>query len=458
MFAEQNPSTVKNNVPIYFVDETTDLSGLLSSFEHKQLEASNFTAMPGQVQAFFNEEAKLSRVLFGYNNDPFSCAILAQKLPHNLYSFANITNQHALCCLGFALGFYNFDKYKTNHQKSAARCRLLWPEAVDKTEILHIYEAIAFARDLINEPTNYKNGSFFETLAKEFAMQHQAECKIIKGTELHKEFPLVYAVGRAATETEPMLLDISWGTDKTAPLVALVGKGVCFDTGGLDIKSASNMLLMKKDMGGAANILALAKLIISMNLKLRLRVVVPIVENAIAGNAFRPGDILESRAGYTVEIGNTDAEGRLILADALAYIDEEKPDLLIDMATLTGAARVALGPKLPPFFTDDETLATELAQASALVQDPAWRLPLAAMYENTLCSRIADMNNIAMDGFAGSIIAALFLQKFVKHAKSWVHFDIYGWNVTASAAAPIGGEAQCIRMLYMLLLKRYGKH
>ena len=245
-----------------------------------------------------------------------------------------------------------------------------------------------------------------------------------------------------------------WG-DRNAPKVTLVGKGVCFDTGGLDIKPSSSMLLMKKDMGGAANVLGLASMIMASGLKVRLRVLIPAVENAISGNAFRPGDVLKSRKGLTVEIGNTDAEGRLVLADALALADEEAPEILVDMATLTGAARVALGPDLPPFYTDDDGFASDVAAAAKEQEDPLWRMPLWRPYDSKLSSKVADMNNVTTDGFAGSITAALFLRRFVEKAKSWAHFDIFAWNPSDRPHGPAGGEAQGIRALEKVISQRY---
>jgi leucyl aminopeptidase len=265
---------------------------------------------------------------------------------------------------------------------------------------------------------------------------------------------MIHAVGRASAEA-PRLIDMSWGPEG-APKVTLVGKGVCFDTGGLDIKPSSGMLLMKKDMGGAANILGLASMVMASGLNLRLRVLIPAVENSIAGNAFRPGDVLTSRKGITVEIGNTDAEGRLVLADALALADAEEPQLLVDMATLTGAARVALGPDLPPFYTGDEALASDLAAASLAVGDPLWRMPLWRPYDAKLSSRIADINNVTTDGFAGSITAALFLKRFVDRTASWAHFDIFAWNPSDRPYGPAGGEAQGIRALERIISARFG--
>ena len=258
-----------------------------------------------------------------------------------------------------------------------------------------------------------------------------------------------------ASTRAPRLIDLSWG-DPANPKVTLVGKGVCFDTGGLDIKPSSGMLIMKKDMGGAANVLALAQMVMDAGLKVRLRVLIPAVENAVAGNAFRPLDIFKSRKGPTVEIGNTDAEGRLVLADALALADEEKPDLLVDLGTLTGAARVALGPDLPPFYTHDETLAESVAAHAKRENDPLWRMPLWPPYDSWLDSKVADINNAPSGGFAGSITCALFLQRFVTDAKSWLHVDIYGWTPSAKPARPEGGECQAARAIYKLLSERYG--
>jgi leucyl aminopeptidase len=264
---------------------------------------------------------------------------------------------------------------------------------------------------------------------------------------------MIHAVGKASPRA-PRLIDFTWGSSR-APMVTLVGKGVCFDTGGLDIKPAAGMALMKKDMGGAANVLGLAQMIMEANLKVRLRVLIPAVENAIAGNAFRPGDVLRSRKGITVEIGNTDAEGRLILGDALALADEEAPDLLIDMATLTGAARVALGPDLPPFYTDDDELAEAIADAGKAENDPVWRLPLWKPYLRLFESPVADMNNSGESGFAGSITAALFLRRFVEKARSHVHFDVFAWTPAALPGRPRGGEAQAMRALFSVIRSRY---
>jgi leucyl aminopeptidase len=291
-----------------------------------------------------------------------------------------------------------------------------------------------------------------ETAALALAKAHKAKIAVISGKALERGFPMIHAVGKASPRL-PRLIDISWGPSR-APRLTLVGKGVCFDTGGLDIKPASGMALMKKDMGGAAHVLGLAQMIMSAGLKLRLRVLIPAVENAIAGNAFRPGDVLTSRKGLTVEIGNTDAEGRLILADALALADEDAPDLLIDMATLTGAARVALGPDLPAFFTDDDWLADEMLRQGLAVNDPVWRLPLWRPYGRLFESSVADLNNAGESGFAGAITAALFLRRFVQKAKAYAHFDVFAWTPAALPGRPRGGEAQAMRTLFEVIRSR----
>jgi leucyl aminopeptidase len=315
--------------------------------------------------------------------------------------------------------------------------------------------AAALARDLINTPANDMGPEELAQAAQQLAQSFDAKFNCIVGDELTRQnFPLINAVGMASPRA-PRLIDFTWG-DPSHPKVTLVGKGVCFDTGGLDLKPSSGMLIMKKDMGGAANVLALAQMVMDAQLKVCLRVLIPAVENAVAGNAFRPLDIFTSRKGLTVEIGNTDAEGRLVLADALALADEEKPDLLIDLGTLTGAARVALGPDLPPFYTDDETLAEALSACAKQEHDPLWRLPLWPPYDSWLDSKVANINNAPSGGFAGSITCALFLQRFVEAARSWLHVDIYGWTPTAKPGRPEGGECQAARAIYRLLSNRYG--
>ena len=329
------------------------------------------------------------------------------------------------------------------------------PDGVAAADIARMAEAAALARDLINTPSNDMGPEELALAAQALATRFGATFNCIVGNDLvQQNFPLIHAVGMASTRA-PRLIDLGWG-DPAHPKVTLVGKGVCFDTGGLDLKPSSGMLIMKKDMGGAANVLALAQMVMDARLNIRLRVLIPAVENAVAGNAFRPLDIFKSRKGLNVEIGNTDAEGRLVLADALALADEEKPDLLVDLGTLTGAARVALGPDLPPFYTNDEALAEAVASNAKSENDPLWRMPLWPPYDSWLDSKVADINNAPSGGFAGSITCALFLQRFVTDAKSWLHVDIYGWTPSAKPARPEGGECQAARAIYKLLSQRYG--
>jgi leucyl aminopeptidase len=294
-----------------------------------------------------------------------------------------------------------------------------------------------------------------EAAARKVASAHRAKVRVVSSRRLEREFPMIYAVGKASPRT-PRLIDFSWGPAR-APKVTLVGKGVCFDTGGLDIKPSSGMLLMKKDMGGGATVLGLAQLIMAAKLPVRLRVLIPAVENSISGNSFRPGDVLRSRKGLSVEIGNTDAEGRLVLADALALADQDRPDLMIDMATLTGAARVALGPDVVPFYTRSDELAADLLKHGQAQNDPVWRMPLWDPYLSWMDSKIADTNNAGESNFAGSITAALFLHRFVEKTRNYIHFDIFAWTPSPKPGRPKGGEAQAMRALFALISERYGK-
>ncbi|MDF1598847.1 leucyl aminopeptidase family protein [Mesorhizobium sp. YIM 152430] len=444
--------------PIHVVTEGGIDAAAIDARARAWAKASGFSGQSGKVLAFPDADGGIAGALAGIGKDEGPTAALAlgrlaRDLPSGEWAFAPGAFDAHLATLALVLGGYRFERY---WKDSARDIRLQLSPNVDLARITREAQAVILARDLINTPTNDMGPADLEQAARKLAKAHKARITVVEGDALLKRnFPMIHAVGRASAEA-PRLIDLTWGA-KDAPKVTLVGKGVCFDTGGLDIKPASGMLLMKKDMGGAANVLGLALMIMSAKLNLRLRVLIPAVENAISGNAFRPGDVLTSRRGLTVEIGNTDAEGRLILADALALADEEKPELLIDMATLTGAARVALGPDLPPFFTDDEALAAELSRAGETVADPVWRMPLWKPYAKKLSSRVADMNNVTTDGFAGSVTAALFLQKFVENARSWVHLDIFGWNPVEKPHAPVGGEAQAIRALMHVLEARYGK-
>jgi leucyl aminopeptidase len=328
------------------------------------------------------------------------------------------------------------------------------PHGADAAEVERLRSATALARDLVNTPANDLTPAGLAEAAVELAKRFDATHRVIVGDALlEQRFPAVHAVGRASA-VAPRMFDMEWG-NPAHPRVTLVGKGVCFDSGGLDIKPGASMLLMKKDMGGAAAVLALAELIMSARLPVRLRVIVPAVENAISANAFRPGDVLATRKGLSVEVGNTDAEGRLILCDALSLADEGKPELLIDLATLTGAARVALGPELPALFANDDAVAAELVRVSMAVADPMWHMPLWMGYDDELASKIADLNNVSASGFSGAIIGALFLKRFVTEARTWLHVDLYSWNAKDRPGRPVGAEAQCIRALYAYLKSRY---
>ena len=447
-------------IPITFATKATweKLCAELPTEARKFARANGFATKPGACLTLPSADGQIAQVLFGLEDessrsrDLFRPGALPGLLPAGVYRFANSPHDLRLAALAFALGSYRFGRYR---KADVSGARLVPPEGVDIAEIARMADAAALARDLINTPSNDMGPEELALAAEQLAKRFGANFSCIVGDDLTRQnFPLIHAVGRASTRA-PRLIDLSWG-DPAHPKVTLVGKGVCFDTGGLDLKPSSGMLIMKKDMGGAANVLALALMVMDARLKVRLRVLIPAVENAVAGNAFRPLDIFTSRKGLTVEIGNTDAEGRLVLADALALADEEKPDLLIDLGTLTGAARVALGPDLPPFYTNDETLALDLAAHAKQENDPLWRLPLWPPYDAWLDSKVANINNAPSGTFAGSITCALFLQRFVEAAKSWLHVDIYGWTPSAKPARPEGGECQAARAIYKLLGQRYG--
>ncbi len=421
-------------------------------------EHCGFQPKAGRLQLLAGKRGELAGVLFGVEEanaptrDPFGPAKLATSLPEGVYRFGNPPRDADLAALGFLLALYRYDRFKAD---KSPRPRLAAPDEVDAIRIQRIAQAIAFGRDLINTPANALGPDALEQEAVKLAEHFDASVSMVRGEELvAANFPLVHAVGRAGAE-EPRIVDFSWGRED-APKVAIIGKGVTFDTGGLDIKPASGMELMKKDMGGAATALTLARLIMEAGLDLRLRTVIPIVENAISAPAMRPGDVIVSRKGISVEVGNTDAEGRMILADALALADEDAPELMLDFATLTGAARVALGPDLPPFYTDDDALAGQIADHAARVRDPAWRMPLWRPYDAMIEGTVGDISNSGTGaGMAGSITAALFLRRFVEKAKSWAHFDVYAWNPKPRAHGPAGGEIQTARALFELLRDRY---
>jgi len=446
-------------VPVHALYEK-DVPGFLDgrqAFVKAFAELSDFKGKAGQVLVTPNTEGGIDRVLFGLGDrgDAQTFRALAAKLPAGEYRIASAPAEISpeQIALAFALGSYRFDRYK---KKKDDRPRLVAAEQVDVAEVRSIAHACALARDMVNTPPNDMGPLQIETIAREIAEQYGASITVVTGEGLlEANYPAVHAVGRAAVpHRAPRMIEISWG-EAGKPLIALVGKGVVFDTGGLDIKPSAGMRNMKKDMGGAAHVLALARMIMAANLPVRLAVLIPAVENAISGDAMRPGDVLDSRKGLTIEVGNTDAEGRLILADALTRAEELEPALTLDLATLTGAARAALGPQLPPFYTDDEELAGQIETAMRATSDPMWRMPLWKGYVEALDSDVADLKNDP-DGWAqaGSVTAALFLQKFAPKGP-WAHFDIFAWNPRGRPGWPSGGEVQAVRALYQMIRNRF---
>ena len=444
-------------IPIWFVHAGNfdSVRREIGERERAFVVAAGFEAKAGRLMLLPAADGKLAGVLFGIEEpgesevDRFRPGQLSGLLPPGNYRFANAPHDGRLAALAFALGAYQFVRYRKAEKRDV---NLVIPEGVDGNDLSRIVEGVTLCRDLINTPSNDMGPAELEAASRALAKQHSAKVQVTSGDALARNFPLVHAVGTGSARL-PRLIDISWG--KAAdPKITLVGKGVCFDTGGLDIKRDTGMLNMKKDMGGAATALALAHMIMACGLKVRLRVIIPAVENSISSTSFRPRDVYVSRKGISVEIGNTDAEGRLILADALTLADEDKPALIIDFATLTGAARIALGPEVTPFFTDDDALADDLVRSGAAENDPLWRMPLWRPYEAMLDSKVADLNNVATGGQGGAITAALFLRRFIT-TKSWLHFDIFAWTPTAKPGRPEGAECQAARALYALLCARY---
>jgi leucyl aminopeptidase len=418
---------------------------------------AGFTGAADQVTLVPDRDGRLTQVLFGLGagGESMTFRSLAGRLPAGEYRLAELPEglHPDDVAIAFSLGAYRFDRYK---KARSAAPRLASPTGADPQETRQVTHALALARDMINTPANDMGPLQVETIAREIAEAHGARIEVTLGDALIEAgYPAVHAVGRAAaSHRAPRMIEISWG-DAKAPHIVVIGKGVVFDSGGLDIKPSTGMRQMKKDMGGAAHALALGRMVMAAGLPLRLTVLTPVVENAISGDAMRPGDVLASRKGLTIEVGNTDAEGRLILADALARAAELTPDLTLDLATLTGAARVALGPDLPPFYTDDEALAAEIARCAAGVNDPVWRMPLWSGYESAIDSDVADVTNDADPwAQAGSVTAALFLRRFAPPG-AWAHFDIFAWNPRSRPGWPKGAEAQAIRGLYALLRARY---
>jgi leucyl aminopeptidase len=425
--------------------------------ERDWVAATGFSAEAGKLALVPGEAGRLGRVLVGMPEDEAAMWVLAglsETLPEGNYRPAAIPEgtDASRVALGWALGTYAFNLYR--EKKKESRVRLVWPESADRGYVGRLAGAICLARDLINTPASDLGPAELAEAAEQVAAAAGAMCRVIAGDALLAEnYPTIHAVGRAS-DRAPRLVDIRWG-DASAPKVTLVGKGVCFDTGGLDLKPASGMRMMKKDMAGAAITLALGQAIMQNGLPVRLRVLLPLVENAVSGNAMRPLDIVRTRKGITVEIGNTDAEGRLILCDALAEASTENPAMLVDIATLTGAARVALGPELPALFCNDDTLAAKLLAAGAAEDDPLWRMPLWRPYRKLIDSKVADVNNVSESPHAGAITAALYLQEFVEPGIPWAHIDVMAWNTRARPGRPEGAEAQTLRALYAHIADRF---
>ena len=450
------------STPLTLIDQAalSETMAGLPSAHRTWAEANGFRGRLGEVLCLPGDGGQLAGVLVGWGDaaartiNPFGLAQAAARLPAGTFRLATglAPREAELAALGWLLEQYRFDAYRA---ADATVRTLVVPDGVDAARVESMAEAVCLGRRLIDTPACDMGPTALEAEAGKLAARFGAIFAVTRGDDLlSANLPMIHAVGRAADDA-PRLIDLTWGR-ADAPRVTIVGKGVCFDTGGLDIKPSASMRLMKKDMGGAATALSLAQMVMARGLDIRLRVLIPAVENAVAGNSFRPGDVLRSRKGLTVEIGNTDAEGRLVLADAMALACEEEPGLLVDFATLTGAARVALGPDLPPLYTDSDALAAEIAAAGTAVADPVWRMPLWAPYEADIRSPIADLDNAPGGGMAGSVTAALFLKRFAEGAAAWAHFDIYGWVPKAKPGRPRGGEPQAARAVFAVLEARYG--
>lgn len=458
-FTDERPDAV----PVHLVYEE-DFAAWSSTQDHgarNWLAATNCKAERQKIVLLPSSSGTVRAVVLGLGKRAagpltlWHCAGLADRIPEGSYYLDTPLRGDAATqfCLGWAYGQYRFERYRSASVRNTA---MHVPPGVDIKDVERQIAALSQARDLINTPAADMTPEHLADAVVAVAKRYGAETRLHVGNELLTHgFPLVHAVGRASA-VAPRLVDFTWG-QPAHPRLALVGKGVCFDSGGLDIKPPQSMLLMKKDMGGAACTLALAQLIMDAELPVRLRVVIPAVENAVAGNAFRPGDVLKSRKGLTVEVGNTDAEGRLVLADALALADADRPELMIDIATLTGAARTALGPELPALFATDDTVAQQIAGAGVQEADPLWQMPLWSGYDDELASKIADLNNVSSSGFSGAIIGGLFLRRFVSEAAAWVHLDAYAWNAKERPGRPVGGEAHAVRALYAYLKRRYSR-
>ncbi|GAA0651092.1 leucyl aminopeptidase family protein [Brevundimonas lenta] len=443
-------------LPVRVVAKDAALEGTEAAWAR----ANDFTGKAGQLLLLPGPDGAVAGALFGAGDafDPMSARGLTARLPEGLWRLEGVSADDAgRAALAFALGAYRFDRYKA---RPAAAARMAVPGG-EVAPLLNIAAACALTREMVDTPAADMGPLQIETIAREIASASSASIAVTTGDALLEDnYPSVHAVGRAAApHRAPRVIEIGWKLDRTdLPLVALVGKGVVFDTGGLDLKPAAGMRNMKKDMGGAAHALGLGRLVMQADLPVRLVVLVAAVENAVSGDAFRPGDILSTRKGLTIEVGNTDAEGRLVLADVLTRAEEHAPDLTLDFATLTGAARMALGPELPPLYTDDEGLAADMLDAARAVGDPLWRMPLWPGYRPALEAEIADLrNDPAAWAQAGSVTAALFLQRFAPATGAWAHMDIFAWNPRGRPGWPEGGEAQGLRASFEMLTRRFAK-
>ncbi len=470
----------KDAVPLVLVTATgfEDWKAELPGAEQAWLDANDFKPRPGAallVPALSGAPAYAVVAVeedgTGESPDYWSLAAAYKALPKGRYALPADTPgpQATAAALGWALASYRFTRYKPSAKAEEKDGSILvLTQEVDRSFVENLARSMALARDLITTPASDMGPAELADTAKALAAEHKAKFKCVTGEALLKQgFPMIHAVGRASVRA-PRLIDFTWG-DAKAPKVTLIGKGVCFDSGGLDLKPAAGMMMMKKDMGGAAIVLGLARMIMASKLKVRLRVLIPAVENSVSGDAFRPLDVLDSRKGLTVEIGNTDAEGRLVLADALTLALEDEPDLMLDFATLTGAARVAVGTEISAFFSNSDALAADLEDGAEAMADPVWRLPLHKPYRRMLDSKVASLNNISNGPFGGAITAALFLEEFVTPASKdhddgddaptapeWAHFDIMAWNQRPRPGRPEGGEAMGLRAAYAAIRKRYG--
>jgi leucyl aminopeptidase len=463
IFVPESDLSTQKPVPLHAVLPKTldNFLETLAPAEARWLKATGFAAKEGELVLVPGEGGVLGAAVLGLGpgRDPHALALFSERLPPGLYALGQVPPPFAgaRATYGWAIGTYAFDRYHGQRKKAPRKehPRLVLPSGVDGEAVSRIADGVFLARDLVNTPSNDMGPAELEAAARGLAERFGARTEVTTGDALlDANYPMIHAVGRASTRV-PRLIDLVWGKAEH-PKVTLVGKGVCFDSGGLNIKNASGMSTMKKDMGGAACVLGLAQMIMSAGLPVRLRVLVPAVENSISGSAYRPGDVLTSRKGLFVEIGNTDAEGRLVLADALTEADTETPALMLCLATLTGAARAATGMELPPFFTDDESLAADLMRCGMEEHDPVWRLPLWRSYEPAVDSAIADINNAPDYPLAGAVTAALFLNRFIANTQSWAHFDIPAWIDRPKPGRRKGADANAIRAMYAVIAARFG--